>query len=142
MTAVVYNCKSFHIKAILNVVKEKFLRALALNKGKRHELAIFYDYEIIIYDLLQNSANGTFKVNYVKYMEFNNDNLLIVLTLKNEIYVIDINTRNIANVCKNGIIARWYPFDNSHFAYANTSNEICFWEKNAKRTTVMKLPAP
>lgn len=133
MTAVVYNCKSFHIKAILNVVKEKFLRALALNKGKRHELAIFYDYEIIIYDLLQNSANGTFKVNYVKNMEFNNDNLLIVVTLKNEIYVIDINTRNISNICKNGIIARWYPFDNIHFAYANTSNEICFRERDAKK---------
>ena len=126
MTVVVYKIQSLHLKAILNIVKEKFLRSLALNKGKRHELAIFYDYEIIIYDLYQNTTIQTFKVNLVKCMEFNTDSQLMVLTLQNDIYIVDINTKNLLNVTNKGTIAKWYPFNTTDYVYANTNNELIF----------------
>ena len=133
MTVVVYKIQSLHLKAILNIVKEKFLRSLALNKGKRHELAIFYDYEIIIYDLYRNTTIQTLKVNLVKCMEFNNDSQLMVLTLQNEIYIVDINTKNVITVTNKGTISKWYPFNTTDYVYANTNNELIYGSKKEKK---------
>ena len=80
--------KNDRIKAILNQNKEKFIRLVAINKNITHQIALYYEYEVLIYDLQTDSFTNTVPCPTLKSLEFNSGSKLLFLTTKNEIFKI------------------------------------------------------
>ena len=127
MSVIVYSTKSFRLKSFINLVREKYIRAIALNAPPRSELAIFYDYEIILYDIHSSSTIRTYPLNFITFLQFNASNKLLALTSKGSISVIDINTQSITSpkLLNQTTLAKWYPFNSTEFIYCTASNEVC-----------------
>ena len=51
VSVIILDIKSKKIKNIVNKSRDNFVKSIALNKGSKSQIAIFYDYEIIIYDI-------------------------------------------------------------------------------------------
>ena len=127
MSVIVYSTKSFRLKSFINLVREKYIRAIALNTPPHSELAIFYDYEIILYDIPSSSTIRTYPLNFITYLQFNTSNKLLALSSKGSISIIDINTQSITSpkLLNQTTLAKWYPFNSTDFIYCTTSNEVC-----------------
>ena len=125
--------KNDRIKAILNQNKEKFIRLVAINKNITHQIALYYEYEVLIYDLQTDSFTNTVPCPTLKSLEFNSGSKLLFLTTKNEIYYVDITSPPSSQISllqvslyRGAIISKWFPFNTSDIAYSTTKNEICY----------------
>ena len=139
------NKKTNRLKAILNQNKEKFIRLVALNKHNKHQIAIYYDYEIFIYDLQSDSYINKIRINNLKSIEFNAGAKLLLNSNKNEMFYSDLTSPQDTYVpaiqiktCNAVRIAKWYPFNTSDFAYSTMKNEICYQSVFSSRA--IKLP--
>ena len=145
MSVIVYSTKSFRLKSFINLVREKYIRAIALNTPPHSELAIFYDYEIILYDIPSSSTIRTYPLNFIIYLQFNTSNKLLALSSKGSVSIIDINTQSITSpkLLNQTTLAKWYPFNSTDFIYCTTSNEVCLcnYTQQSKQasTTYIKL---
>ena len=143
VTVIILDMKSKRIKNIINKSRDNFIKLIALNKGSKSQLAIFYDYEIIIYDIRQDQNLFLLTKNDVIFMEFNNDNKIIVLTSKGELSYFDIFSTltnqnekyELKNIKTKGNIlyVKWYPFDSSSLVYVNDNNYIYYLDINDSR---------
>ncbi len=140
VTAIILDMKTKRIKNIVNNNSDNFIKSIALNKGSTSQLAIFYDEEIIIYDIRQDQNLFLLNKNDIIFMEFNNDNKIIVLTSKGELSYFDIfspltkeNEKNELKIIKtkgNVLYVKWYPFNSSSLAYVNDNNYIYYIDIN------------
>lgn len=114
MTINVFSLKNYQIKCILNPSIEKFVKCLCLNVGRSHELAVYFDGEILIYNILEEKVIEKIKASEPKYIEFNSESKLLILSKDNQIYIYDLKKRHGENIKTNGekvSMARWYPFN-------------------------------
>lgn len=113
MTINVFNYKNFQLKCILNPKIEKFIKSLSLNPGKNHELAVFYEDECLIFSIAEEKLMEKFKCPEARFIEFNKDNKLLIVTKKDELYYLDLFKKKVEQLKTIGkvIIAKWYPFN-------------------------------
>lgn len=113
MTINIFLQDSYQLKCILNPNIEKFIKCLALNIGKTHELAAFYDQEIILFSASEEKIIEKFKCPEPRYLEFNNDNKLLILTKNMELLCLDLLKKKIEPIKGTGkaTLAKWYPFN-------------------------------
>jgi len=113
MTINVYDLSTFQIKCILNPNIEKIIKCIAINKGAKNELAVYYDAEILIFSIEEEKIIERYKCTEPRQIEFNRNNKLIIVCKNGDIQYLDICKKKIENVKISGkaSIARWYPFD-------------------------------
>ena len=114
MTVNIFSLKNFQLKCIFNPKIEKYVKCVCLNQGKSNELAVFYEGEVIIFNIEEEKIKETFKIqNYVKYMEFNNDNKLLLITKNEELNIFDMNKKKLDPMkgAEKVLSAKWYPFN-------------------------------
>lgn len=121
------------MKSIISSSTDYYLKTSALNKGSRHELAVFYNYDIIIYDLITEKPFLSLPMNDVIYLEFNTGNKLLAVTEKGELGFFDLTSTNDSNneikIVKTSnrvVMAQWYPFTTSDIAYITNKNEVYY----------------
>ena len=68
VTVTILNQTTKRIKNIVNKSRDNFVKCIALNKGNKSQISIFYDYEIYIYDirLEQILLSNTKHMNHIK----------------------------------------------------------------------------
>jgi len=95
---------------------EKYVKSVCLNIGKSNELAVFYDAEVIIFNIEEEKVKETFKFANLKYMEFNNENKLLLVTKNEELFIHDMSKKKSEQLKKaeKVLIAKWYPFNVSN----------------------------
>ena len=140
VSVIILDIKSKKIKNIVNKSRDNFVKSIALNKGSKSQIAIFYDYEIIIYDIRHDQTLLLLNKNNVIFMEFNKDNIIIVLTSNGELSYFDIfsqltnqNKKNeLINIKTKGnvLYVKWYPYNSSSLAYVNDKNYIYYIDIN------------
>jgi hypothetical protein len=114
MTINVFSLKNYQIKCILNPSIEKFVKCLCLNVGRSHELAVYFDGEILIYNILEEKVIEKIKTPEPKYIEFNSESKLLILSKDNLLYIYDIKKKKGESLKTNSdkvTMARWYPFN-------------------------------
>lgn len=114
MTINVFYIHNFQLKCILNPNIEKFIRCIAINTGKSNELAVYYDQEVMIYDIEDEKIKEKIKINSeARYLEFNTDNKLLIVTKNEELFVYDLITKKISQIKTSDkvLLAKWYPFN-------------------------------
>ncbi len=138
VTVIILDKKTKIIKNIVNKSRDNFVKSIALNKGNKSQIAIFYDYEIYIYDIRLEQILITIDKTDIIFMEFNIDNIFLALTSKGELSYFDIFSSSMIskkeqkiklNYIKtkgNVLCVKWFPFDSSSLAYANDKNIIYF----------------
>ena len=135
MAVMIYSIKTKELKTILKPVNDRFLKILALNKGNKNEIALYYPKNgIYIYDIITTSEIYNYNnLNDIIFLTFNTDDKLLVLNEKNEIFIVDIKTHNITQwkVCGKPNLIAWYPFNKSDFVYSNHKQEIYLCNKDS-----------
>ena len=92
---------------------EKYVKSICLNTGKSNELAVFYDTEVIIFNIEEEKVKESFKFANLKYMEFNTENKLLLVTKNEELFIYDMIKKKSEQLKKTEkvLIAKWYPFN-------------------------------
>jgi len=113
MTVNIFYLKNFQLKCIFNPKIEKYVKSVCLNKGKSKELAVFYDSDVLIFDVEEEKVKETFKILNLKYMEFNSDNKLVLITRFEELLIYDMNKKKLDQLkgAEKVLLAKWYPFN-------------------------------
>lgn len=113
MTVNIFYLKNFQLKCIFNPKIEKYVKSVCLNKGKSKELAVFYDTDVLIFDVEEEKVKETFKILNLKYMEFNSDNKLVLITRFEELLIYDMNKKKLDQLkgAEKVLLAKWYPFN-------------------------------
>jgi WD40 repeat protein len=133
MTINVLNLKNFQIKCILNPGLEKFVKCLAFNKGKRKELACFYENEILIYDVEDEKIIYRIKVNEPEFLEFNLKNQLLIMCRNNSLFYWDMENLQLNSIktVDKVTAAKWNPFNDFELAYS-TMKSVSYHNINQK----------
>jgi hypothetical protein len=113
MTINVFILNTFQIKCILNPSVEKFIKCLSLNTGRTQELAVYFDQDILIYNIEQEKVIEKVKSHEPRYIEFNSDSKLLILSKDNLISYYDMAKKKMESikVSDKVTVARWYPFN-------------------------------
>jgi hypothetical protein len=113
MTINVFSIKNFQLKCILNPDVEKMIKCLCLNQGNSDELAVYFEDEILIFNILQERVIDKIKCNEPLYMEYNRENRLLIVTKKEELFHIETSKKKIEQIKTTGkaLIAKWNPFN-------------------------------
>lgn len=119
MTVNIFSHKDFQLKCIFNPEVEKFIRCLALNGGNSEELSVYFEEEMLIFNIDVEKVVHKIKCPEPIYIEYNKDNKLLVLTKKEELCYINVEKQKVENIKTVGkvVAAKWFPFNVS-----NTSN--------------------
>ena len=130
----VFNKSDLKLKSIIGDLNNYYISILSLNKSSKEDiLALYYDNDIIIYNLISGKVSCSISFGNIKQMNFNKDSKLLILNNKGELYVakVDdagfnyINKVNIGdNLCN---CFKWYPFNNEEFAYSTNKNKIYYY---------------
>ena len=74
---------------------------------------MFYDTEVIIFDIEEEKVKEIFKFAHLKYMEFNTENKLLLVTKNEELIIYDMSKKKSEQLKKTEkvLIAKWYPFN-------------------------------
>lgn len=152
VTVIILDKKTKIIKNIVNKSRDNFVKSIALNKGNKSQIAIFYDYEIYIYDIRLEQILITIDKTDIIFMEFNIDNIFLALTSKGELSYFDIFSSsmiqkkeqkiklNYIKTKENVLCVKWFPFDSSSLAYANDKNIIYFIDiKNNSKNLYIEI---
>ncbi len=117
MTVNIYDLSTLQLRSIINPNLEKVIKCIAINQGTNKELAVFYDVEILIYSIPEEKILERYKCPEPRQMEFNKDSKLLIVGKNGEIQYLDLYKKKVETIKISGkaCIARWYPFDVSHF---------------------------
>lgn len=113
MTINIYDLNTLQLKSILNPNVEKMIKSIALNQGNKKELAVYYEQDVLIFNVPEEKIIERFKCNEPRQIEFNRDNKLLILSKTGELQYLDLYKKKVENIKISGkaLIARWYPFD-------------------------------
>ena len=132
--AFIFNKSDFSLINSVGDIDNCFISALSLNKSSNVDiLALYYNKDILIYNLITNKLSYTIPFQELKRMNFNKDSKLLILNNKGELFVVKaeytkynyINKVNIDdNICN---CFKWYPFNINEFAYSTNKNKIYYY---------------
>ena len=132
--AFVFNKSNLTLKNILGEDNNSYISAISLNKSPNLDiLALYYNKDILIYNLITSKLSFKIPFLELKEMNFNKDSKLLILNTKGELFVtkvdyyrfIYLNKVNINdNICT---CYKWYPFNFDEFAYSSNKNKIYYF---------------
>ena len=132
-SAFIFNKSDFTLKGILGDIKDNYISAISLNKSNIDILALYYNTDILIYNLITCKFAYSFTFFGIKQMNFNKDSLLLILNNNGELYVakadytrfIYMNKINIDDdICN---YFKWYPYSNDEFVYSTNKNKVYYY---------------
>ena len=131
--AFIFNKSRLTLKNIIGESNNYYISAVSLNKSSDEDiLALCYNKDILIYNLITSKFCYNIPFNEIKKMEFNKDSKLLMLNDKGELFVTKLNYTKINYLNKVNIennfcnCFTWYPFNNDEFAYSTNKNKIYY----------------
>ena len=128
----VFNKSDFKLRSILGEKSDKIISAIALNYSTSEELlSLYYNQEILIYNLYTNKYSYSIPFTGLKKMKFNRNSNLIILNDKGELYISKVDYNGIQYINKIRIdeggcnCFKWYPFNSNDFVHGSFLFPIC-----------------
>ena len=132
--AFIYNKLNLSLKNIIGESNNHHITAISLNKSSNEDiLALYYNKDILIYNLITSKFCYSIPFNELRKMEFNKDSKLLMLNNKGELFIAKINYTKFDYINKVNIdnnfcnCFKWYPFNNDEFAYSTNKNKIYYY---------------
>ena len=132
--AFIYNKKDLTLRNIIGDTNNYYISSISLNKLLNEDiLALYYNKDILIYNLITNKLSYKIPFIELKEMHFNKDSKLLLLNNKGELFVAKIDYKKFNYINKVNIddnfcnCFNWYPFDNNEFAYSTRKNKIYYF---------------
>ena len=132
--AFIFNKSRLTLKNIIGESNNYYISAVSLNKSSDEDiLALCYNKDILIYNLITSKFCYTIPFNEIKKMEFNKNSKLLMLNDKGELFVTKLNYTKFNYLNKVNIennfcnCFKWYPFNNDEFAYSTNKNKIYYY---------------
>ena len=139
----VFNKSDFKLRSILGEKSDKIIAAIALNYSTSEELlSLYYNEEILIYNLYTNKYSYSIPFTGLKKMKFNHNSNLIILNDKGELYISKVDYNGIQYINKiridEGICNcfKWYPFNANDFAYSTDKNRVYYHSLNKNNANI------
>ena len=130
----IFNKSDLSLRNILGDNNDHYISLISLNKSPKEEvLALYYNKDILIYNLLTCNLSYSIPISDLKQIEFNKDSKLLILNNKGELYLAKIEYKRYAYLNKVNIddnfcnCFKWYPFNNNEFAYSTNKNKIYYY---------------
>ena len=131
--AFIFNKTDLTLKTIQGENNNYYILSIALNKFLNDILALYYNKDILIFNIITNKLSYSIPFMELKEMKFNKDSKLLILNNKGELFVAKIdytkfNYINKVNIDDNFCNCfAWYPFDNNELAYSSKKNKIYYY---------------
>lgn len=111
MTINIFDMDTFSLKCVLNPNLELFIKCLALNQKNLNELAVYYNDEIMFFDISTEKLIDKIKIPEPKYIQYNKDGKLLIVTKKEDLIYLDLSKKKIENIKFPGkaVLAKWNP---------------------------------
>ena len=118
-SAFIYNKSNFELENIINNKSTNYISSISLNKSLNNIdiLALYYNKDILIYNLLLNKLSYSFPFEELNAMQFNKDSKLLLLNNKGELFISKIEHNKLSYINKVNIddnnvnCFKWYPFN-------------------------------
>ena len=130
----IFNKSDFKLRSILGDNPDRIISAMALNQSTSEELlALYYNKEILIYNLYTNKYAYSIPFEGLKKMKFNQNSNLLILNNKGELFIskLDYNQKKYINKIRYDEGAcncfKWYPFNINEFAYSTDKNKVYYY---------------
>lgn len=134
-SAFIYNKSNLELQNIISNNSTHYISAISLNKAINNIniLALYYNKEILIYNLSTNKLSYSFPFDELKNIQFNKDSKLLILNNKGELFITKIEYNKLSYINKVNIddnncnCFKWYPFNINEFAYSTNKNKIYYF---------------
>ena len=134
-SAFIYNKSNFELENIISNKSTNYISSISLNKSLNNIdiLALYYNKDILIYNLLLNKLSYSFPFEELNAMQFNKDSKLLLLNNKGELFISKIEHNKLSYINKVNIddnnvnCFKWYPFNINEFVYSTYKNKIYYF---------------
>ena len=134
-SAFIYNKSHLELENIISNNSTHYISAISLNKSisNINILALYYNKDILIYNLTTNKLSYSFPFDELKNMQFNKDSKLLILNNRGELFIAKVEYKKLAYINKVNIddyncnCFKWYPFNIEEFAYSTNNNKIYYF---------------
>lgn len=100
-----------------------------MNQGSKDELVCYYEEELLVYSISKEHLLEKVKFSeFPKFIEFNNNNILLIVTRNKDLKLYDYDRKMIDNIGTSSgsvIIAKFNPFQVRFVNYSGLRSRDC-----------------